>query len=133
MLAAICGEQPVERVIGIAGAGRDHLVVEVDRLLRVVADGGGVAGRVVGVKQILERRPCAQRLELVQPEGQRVVSVRGRDAVAVHDALALALRVVVDVADKRCRRRRAAQVDADLLKEIGLVIDSAGRRSDRVW
>ena len=109
VLAAVCGEQPVERVIGIAGAGRDDLVAEVDRLLRVVADGADIAGRVVGVEQILERRPCAQRLEPGQPEGQRVVGVARRDAVAVGDALALALGVVVDVADERRGRRRAAQ------------------------
>ena len=54
VLAAGGLDQPVEGVVGVVVARLDALVAEVDRLLRVVVDVGDVAGRVVGVVQVLQ-------------------------------------------------------------------------------
>ena len=60
VLAAGGLDQPVEGVVGVVVARLDALVPEVDGLLRVVADVGDVAGRVVGVVQVLQAAgmPC---------------------------------------------------------------------------
>ena len=120
MLAAGGFDQPVDGVVGVVGARLDALVAEVDGLLRVVADVGDVADRVVGVVQVLhlaagpagdgrlravvgEGGGVAPGEQMRQAEGERVVVVGRADAVAVVDALALALGVVVDVGDaNRC-------------------------------
>ena len=116
MLAAAGLNQPVEGVVGVVVARLDALVPEVDGLLRVVLDVGDVAGRVVGVVQVLHlaARPAgdgglrvvageggriAPGEQLGEPEGERVVAVEGAGAILVVDALALALGVVVDVGD----------------------------------
>ena len=117
MLAAGGLNQPVEGVVGVVVARLDALVPEVDGLLRVVLDVGDVAGRVVGVVQVLHLAARASRRagaagqspgkagriapgeQLRQPEGERVVAVEGAGAVLVVDALTLALGVVVDVGD----------------------------------
>ena len=116
MFAAAGLDQPVEGVVGVVVARLDALVAEVDGLLRVVLDVGDVAGRVVGVVQVLhlaarpagdgglrvvigERGRIAPGDKLREPEGQRIVAVEGAGAVLVVDALALALGVVVDVGD----------------------------------
>ena len=61
VLAAVGLDQPVERVVGVVVARLDALVAEVDRLLRVVPDVGDVAGRVVGVVQVLHLAARASR------------------------------------------------------------------------
>ena len=118
VLAARRFDQPVDGVVGVVGARLDALVAEVDRLLGVVADVGDVAGRVVGVVQVLHLAAgpagwgrlwaivgkddgVAPGEQVHQAEGQRVVVVGGPDAVAVLDQRALALGVVVDVGDER--------------------------------
>ena len=53
VLAAGGLDQPVDGVVGVFGARLDAPVAEVDGLLRVVADVGDVARRVVGVVQVL--------------------------------------------------------------------------------
>ena len=65
VLAPFCFDQAIDRIVDVVVVGRHHLVVEVDRLLRVVSDVRDVADRVVGVAQILQ--PCLVR----QPRGRR--------------------------------------------------------------
>ena len=112
VLAARGVDQPVDGVIGIVALRRHDLAVEVDRLLGVVADVGDVAGGVVGIEQVLEARRAARRagLQMDQAEGLLVIGVLGQRAVAVVDAGALALGVVVDVGDRmQIGRRRVEQ------------------------
>ena len=56
MLAPGRGDQPVERVVGVAGRGLHPLVAEEDHVLGVgvVGDLGDVADRVVVVGQVLD-------------------------------------------------------------------------------
>ena len=81
VLAACRLDQAIDGVVGVVAVRLDDLVVEVDRLLGIVADVGDVAGRVVGVAQVLQTAAGAaqRRLQVRQAEGQRVVFV-GRPA-----------------------------------------------------
>src|SRR5688572_19469424 len=113
MFAASRFNQAVDRVIGVLAARLDALILEVNGLLGVVADGRDVAHRVIGVAEVLhltagpaggcrlwaitrEIDGVAPGEQTDEPEGERVVVVGGAGAVAVMDALALALGVVVD-------------------------------------
>ena len=73
MLAAGGLDQPVEGVVGVVVARLDALVPEVDRLLGVVLDVGDVAGRVVGVVQVLHLTAGPARGD----GGLRVVAGKG--------------------------------------------------------
>jgi uncharacterized membrane protein YheB (UPF0754 family) len=53
VLPSISLDQAIERVVDVIVARLDSAVAEVDRLLRVVADVGDVAGGVVGIVQVL--------------------------------------------------------------------------------
>ncbi len=156
VLAAGGFDQPVEGVVGVLGARLDALVAEVDGLLRVVADVGDVAGRIVGVVQVLrpgQSGPCRRRQAGEQSPGRHTASRRvsscarrigelGRrcrssvSAVAIVDQGALALGVVVDVGDRvqvrggRIEPARGLGIPVEpgvhLLQQVGLVVDSAG-------
>ena len=63
-------DQAVNGVIGVVRMGFDHLIVEVDRLLSIVADGSDVTRRVVGVGELLQMVHATQGLEMDQAEGQ---------------------------------------------------------------
>ena len=123
VLAARGADQAVDGVVGVVGMGFDHLVIEKDGLLGVVPDVGDVAGRIVGIVQILQaaghvwarlirRRITRWRrfvtavvgkplvstgIQVNQPEGLRIVTVAGLDPVAVLDQFTLAFFVIVDV------------------------------------
>ena len=43
--------QAIDRVVGVVAWWQDHLIVEVDRLLRKVLDGRNVADGIVGVER----------------------------------------------------------------------------------
>ena len=88
-------------------------------LERSVCDVRDVAGRVVGVAQVLQHRWIdedgreavqsgrSRRPQMSQAEGVFIVGVGCRRAVAIGDQFALALGVVVDVRDRMlvCRAR----------------------------
>ena len=121
MLAAFGIDQAIEGIIDVVAVWLDDLTIEVNRLLGIVADGGNVAGRIIGVEEVLQPFLAAQRLQVSEPEGERVVFVGRPDAVAVVDQRALALGVVIDVGDEGRGDRRAAQVDLDPLQQVGFV------------
>ena len=73
VFAAVGLDQPVEGVVGVVVARLDALVPEVDGLLRVVLDVGDVAGRVVGVVQVLHLAagPAGDRAAAGRRRGRR--------------------------------------------------------------
>src|SRR2546425_6074451 len=79
MFTSSRGDEPVDRVVGVLSAGLYSAVLEVDGLLRVIANCGDVADRIEGVAQILKTigvlgvRSTSSH-EVDQPESQPVVA-----------------------------------------------------------
>ena len=125
-------DQPIRGVVRVVTIRVDALVEKVTRLLRVVTDPRDVADRVICIPCVLHRaaRPAGRsNLRAVvgechavapgeqasDPEGQRVVLVRGPDAVAVVDRSALTFGVIVDVGHEGRRHRGVPHVCLDTL------------------
>ncbi len=114
----------------------DDRVVEVDRLLCVVAEVGDVAGGVVGVGRSCRIVVAANACRHGRRGGRScvVVAVGRANAVAVVDARALALGVVIDVGDEDGGRGRTTHADGDAFEQVGFVVigarDATVRRGD---
>src|ERR1051326_1950422 len=96
MLATGGSDQAIDCVVLILGGRCHNLVVEVDGLLRMIADGGNITDRIVRVGKVLKlcgvRR--THRTQTRQPKGLFIVFVIGRRAVSIIDLQSLALRVI---------------------------------------
>ena len=116
--------QPVQSVVFKFLARADGASVEEYRLLGAVVDLGYVARGVVGVVQVLQdvRAVVARGQEALQAEGLLVVAVARRGAVAVPDAFAPALRIVVDVLNKVRGGSGSAQFDIYRFQQRSLVV-----------
>ena len=151
MLAPLGLDQAVEGIVGVVATGLDALVAEKNHLLRIVADVGDVAGRIVGVAQVLQygagsltdllQRPvdlastriqnqhAIPRLGLLvwsaarQAIGLGSYSYPVTDTVAVFDPGALGLGVVVDIADKGVIRPVRIEQPLRLLRPLHPGID----------
>ena len=124
MLAAGSLYQPVEGVVFKLLARADDASVEEYRLLSVVVNLRDIARGVVGVVEVLQgvRPVVAGCQEALQAEGFIVIRVARRGAVAVPDALALALRIVVDVLNKVRGGSGSAQFDIYRFQQRSLVV-----------
>ena len=122
MLAPGRADQPVQRVVGVVAAGLDLLIVEVDVLLRVVADRGDIPHRIVGIREVLQGLAAAPGHEALEAERPLVVGVRRRGAAAVRDRQPLPPGVVVEILDVGRARRGAPERDLDRLELPRLVV-----------
>src|SRR5260370_6818474 len=121
MLASSSSNQAIGGGIAIGCKVGDNMVIEPDRRHGAILEMGGVASRIVGVKKGLkDQRIGCLAGQLQQPEGLRVVAVRRGNAIAVHDALPLALLVVVYVRDERVSR--GTLLDPNLLQQVGRIV-----------
>ena len=126
VLAAVGGDEPVDRVVDVVGMRRRALVGEEDRLLRGVPDRGDVRHRVVGVGLVLEDRAVGRSSrDPVDPKGERVVRELHHGPVAVRAARPLALRVVFEVSHERGRGPGAAEVHVHALEEVRDVVGTS--------
>ncbi len=69
VLASGRADQAVRGVVSVIVIRRYDLVVEKDRLLRIVMDVSNVAARIVGEEKILQSLRAAQCLQMSEPEG----------------------------------------------------------------
>ena len=72
VLTPRCFDQPVDGVVGVIGPELDALILEADRLLRLIADVGDVPDWVVGVAEVLQPAP-----ESIQPQTNLTFAMAG--------------------------------------------------------
>src|SRR5262249_14680983 len=145
VLAARAFDQPVYGIIEIVITWLHALVAEVNCLLSIITNMGDVADRVVGVGEILHltawparrrrlRAICgeddsvAHREQTHQPKGEEVVGIECAYAIAVVDAFALPLRVVVNIGD----RMQACTVWIEPTRRLGILIEPGGPLLEQV-
>ena len=153
-------DKAIQRIIEVVVTGFDTPVIEEDGLVRIVTDMGDVADGIVGVVQVLQttalagcRRVCRAiirkitgppgGLQMDQPEGIGIITVKGACPIAIFDQGALAFGIIVYVGhglqvggarvEQSGRFRHLIQPGVEALQQIGLVIDGLDDVAPGIW